>query len=73
MKEPIKSIVRENILKGLYRKEMTGKKLATICGIPYSTISSYICGKVNISLENAVKVADALDITVNDLISGYYD
>lgn len=64
----VREAVRERLMKEMYEREMTVKAMAQMCGIPYSTFSSYVCGNVDMSLKNAVKVADALEITVDDLI-----
>lgn len=51
-----------------YRNGISINELAKITGIPQPTLNRYQQGKSEPTLTNLVKIAKALEITVNDLI-----
>ena len=60
-----------NFKQLLINKNVSGYALSKKTGIPYTTISDLVNAKTiigNISFKNAVKIADALDIEVRDLL-----
>ncbi len=66
----VKEAVRDNILRMLYKKEMSVVSLANITGIPKPTLYSIIGGGVDTGVTNAWKIAKGLGITIDDLVSG---
>ena len=60
-----------NFRELLETKKVSGYALAKNTGIPYSTISDLINGKTvvqNVSLRNAIKISEALNIKIDVLI-----
>ena len=48
-----------------------GLKQADLCrrtGIPTSLMSNYVSGKTSPALDNAIAIADALDVTLDELV-----
>ena len=59
-----------NFQELLESKQMTGYALAKSTGIPYTTINDLINGRTiiqNISLKNAIKISETLNIKIDDL------
>ena len=50
-------------------KNMSQQSLADEIGVDRSTISRIENGEIDTTIENAIKLADALDISLNDLVS----
>ncbi|SHK45436.1 helix-turn-helix domain-containing protein [Thermocrinis minervae] len=48
-------------------KGLSQEELSSICGIPRTTISAIESGKVNPSVEHAIRIARALGVSVEDL------
>lgn len=64
--------VKTRLSKLLEEKGMKQAELSRITGIPTSLISNYMKGIKSPSLSNAVALASALNVTVDDL-AGLYD
>lgn len=61
--------ISENIKK--YRKErgMTQQQLSELCGVPAISLGRYERGERNPSIDTLIKIAEALDITIEKLIN----
>lgn len=57
----------EAIRKWRKNKGLTQAQLANICGVSTSSVAKYESGENRIPYENALKIADALDVTLADL------
>lgn len=67
-----KEILEMNINELLNQKKLTKYKLSKISGIPFATISDLSTGRTRLekcSAETIYKVAKALDVTMEDLLS----
>lgn len=54
----------------LAEKDLKHKDFAEKCNIPYNTIRSYLDSKSKVSVENAIAMAEVLDVTLDYLLSG---
>lgn len=59
---------REKIKKHITELGMTQTELAKLCGLTFATINRVLNGKQELKQNTLAKIADALDIPVNDLI-----
>lgn len=59
---------REKIKKHISELGMTQTELAKLCGLTFATINRVLNGKQELKQNTLAKIADALDIPVNDLI-----
>lgn len=57
----------------LIKRNMTQKELATRVGVTETTISRYISRKRKISLENCCKIANILEINLDEFIKGIWE
>lgn len=65
---------KENLKEAMYCKNLTTVQLATITGINSGTISSYLKTKNSIPpADKALKLAKALDVSVDFLVNGFED
>lgn len=64
------SYTGDMIRKYRTEKGLTQKKLGELCGIADSNIRKYESGNQNPKIETLQKIADALDIPVNRLLTG---
>ena len=55
----------------LEKKQMSRRKLAQSIGVPPSTLQSAFEKKSNLSLERLAQIADALEVDINWLLSGF--
>ena len=53
----------------LIRESKSGYWLANQTGMSYNSISGYVSGRIEPSLTNLNRIADALDIDVKDLLT----
>ena len=58
-----------NIYKARSNKRLTQQDFAKLCNLPRSTLSLLECGRSNPSLQTLTQVSEALNISINDLIS----
>ncbi|MBR5129215.1 MAG: helix-turn-helix transcriptional regulator [Firmicutes bacterium] len=58
----------ENIKRIRLKKGLTQKQLGDLCGMADSAIRRYELGKANPKIETLKKIADALDVNVQELI-----
>lgn len=65
--------IGENISQFLYQRHRKQVWLAEKCGITPSHVSQIIKGKTSPSLLILTKIADALDVTTDDLIHGKHN
>ena len=63
-------VLAKNITRLMKIRKIGGVQLASLSGVPQSTISRISNGKVNISLELAVKIAKGLQVNLSDLLVG---
>lgn len=49
-------------------RQMTQKRLSDLSGVPRICISRYENGKHQPSIENAAKIANALDVNISELL-----
>lgn len=61
------SSIGERIKEARRQAGLTQKKLGELCGIAEPTIRRYELGKLNPKIETLQKIADALDVPVNEL------
>ena len=61
--DAMRLVIKEKIKE----RGMTNKELAEKIGVDQNTISRYVTGRIKLSLEMAVKIANALDCNVDDL------
>lgn len=59
---------RVAMIKGMAEKKVNNKDLSIITGLSYTTISNLKNGKRNVTLESAMKIATALEVSVESLI-----
>ena len=59
------------VVRILERKQWKQKDLALRSGVPQNVISSGICRQANPSVRTAVRIADALGVSVEFLFSGH--
>ena len=59
----------ENLLALRSKRQITQGQLAKLCSVPRSTIANLESGAGNPTLENLVKVAGALQVSVEELLS----
>jgi transcriptional regulator with XRE-family HTH domain len=62
-------ILGSNIRKFRNDKEMTQLILSIESGVPLSQVSAIELGKLNTTINTIKKIADALDVKVNDLVT----
>lgn len=63
---------KENLKEAMYCKNLTTIQLAAITGINSGTISSYLKTKNSMPpVDKALKLAKALDVTVDFLVNGF--
>lgn len=65
--------VSENIKSIRKQKGLTQKQLGDLCNIAESTIRRYELGLLNPKIETIQKIADALEVPISSLITGYFD
>lgn len=58
----------KNLLKYREQKHLSQERLANKINVSKHTISNYECGTSIPSLETAYKIAEALGVTLNDLV-----
>jgi DNA-binding XRE family transcriptional regulator len=58
----------ENMCELMHAKSINQRKLAELTGLSTVTINKYASGQATPSFPNAVRIADALDYPVDDLI-----
>lgn len=63
--------VGENIRRIRKEKGLTQKKLGELCGIAEPNIRKYELGKANPKIETISKIADALEVHIQELLDGY--
>ncbi len=65
---------RENLKDELTYKDMQTKELAAITGISLNTLNHYLVqNATSPSVENAVKIAKALNVSVEYLVTGFME
>lgn len=65
---------KENLKDELTYKDIQTKELAAMTGISINTLNHYLAQNgASPSVENAVKIADALDVSVEYLVTGKTD
>ena len=67
--ENLKKIIASNLRLQRAKYKISQEKLAELTGISQQFICSIETEKANPSVEVMVKIADALNITLNDLVS----
>ena len=61
----------KNLRSELYYNDIKAKELASLVDIPYTTIQSYMNNKNCLpNIETGVKIADALNVSVEYLVKG---
>ena len=60
----------QNLRKALERKNWAQNKLAKKLGIRTTTLHGYLYGVVPLGLENAVKLASILNLSLDELVLG---
>lgn len=66
--ENLKTIIASNLRQQRAKYKISQEKLAELTGISQQFICSIETEKANPSVEVMVKIADALNITLNDLV-----
>ncbi len=66
--ENLKKIIASNLRQQRAKYKISQEKLAELTGISQQFICSIETEKANPSVEVMVKIADALNITLNDLV-----
>lgn len=66
--ENLKKIIASNLRQQRAKNKVSQEKLAELTGISQQFICSIETEKANPSIEVMVKIADALNITLNDLV-----
>lgn len=66
--ENLKKIIASNLRQQRAKNKVSQEKLAELTGISQQFICSIETEKANPSVEVMVKIADALNITLNDLV-----
>lgn len=61
--------MKENIKKELESKGLTQKELCKLTGISESAMSKYLSSNVPLRSDVLVKIANALDVNVNQLLN----
>lgn len=69
MGSKISGYLADNIEKLRAKKKLSQHRLAALAGIPRSTLTNIASGEGNPSLENLVRVAGALGVGVEELLS----
>ena len=64
------SIFGKNVKVLRNKKQISQEKLAELSELDRTYISSVERGQRNISILNIIKIADALDVTINSLLEG---
>lgn len=62
--------MRRNVMRLLFDNDLSITDCAKKTGIPRSTIYSVTSGRVETSVSNALKIAKAFGITVDELLKG---
>ena len=63
---------KENLKEAMYCKNMTTAQLAGLAGVNSGTISSYLKSKSSMPpVDKALKLAKALDVSVDFLVNGF--
>ena len=57
----------------MVERDLNQDGLAEACGIQRPTVNKYISGKINPTLRTLLKMADALGMTVSELLEGVDD
>ena len=66
--ENLKTIIASNLRQQRAKYKISQEKLAELTGISQQFVCSIEIEKANPSVEVMVKIADALNITLNDLV-----
>lgn len=64
--------ISRNIRKFREKLKMTQPELASLVGVCPNTISNYETGRTNVKLKDIPKLAQALKVSENDILPGYY-
>jgi len=67
-KEKVLKQIGANIRKYRRTKKISQENLANECGIDYSQLNRMELGKVNFSISYLFRIAEALEVSPNDLI-----
>lgn len=69
MASKVSGYLADNIENLRAKKKLSQQRLAALAGIPRSTLTNIASGAGNPSLENLVKIADALGVGIEELLS----
>ena len=61
--------IGENIIRLRKEKKLTSKELGYMCDIDKSALIHIEKGRINVTIKTLVKISDALDVSVIDLIT----
>lgn len=68
-KEELQKLIGQNIRILRERKHMTAQELATICNFEKSNMSRLESGNTNPTIGTLYKIAQALDVTLEEIVS----
>lgn len=68
-KEKIQSIFAKNLTKALQKNNWSAADLARASGVSMATLSRILSGKTNPSLVQVTKISQALNVSINSLLS----
>lgn len=69
-KAEIVSVIAENVRGIMNAKGITSPVLSRKCNITTGTISKIINGQMNLTVQVAMKLAEGLEVSINDLLKG---